>query len=363
MNYIDLQEQYRRYREEIRREIDAVLESSQFIMGPAVGALERELAAHTGAKHAIGCASGTDALLLGLMALGVKPGDEVIVPDFTFFATAEVVSFLGAVPVFADIDDETFNLDPGGLRRRVGPRTRGIIPVSLYGHPADIDEITEAARSRGLWVFEDAAQSYGARYKGRRSGALTELAATSFFPAKPLGCYGDGGALFTSSDERAAELRRLLNHGQAERYRHVAIGMNGRLDTLQAAVLRVKLRHFDEEMAMKRRAADRYAERLAAHVRVPRVASGCESVWAQYTIRTSKRDAVIDHLKKKGIPTAIHYPIPLHRQEVYAPLGGKDADYPVSVKAASEVVSLPMHAFLSDADIDRVAEAIIEAVR
>jgi len=363
MKFSDLQEQYRRYRDEIRREIDAVIESAQFIMGPAVKALEKELAEHTGVKHAIACASGTDALLLGLMALGVKPGDEVIVPDFTFFATAEVVSLLGAVPVFADIDEESCCIDPSAVRRRIGARTRGVIPVSLYGQPADFDALGAAVKDAGLWMFEDAAQSYGARYRGKRSGSLTEIAATSFYPAKPLGCYGDGGAVFTSNDRIAADIRKLLNHGESERYRHTAIGINGRLDSLQAAILRVKLRHFDGEMEAKRRVAARYAERLGKHVTVPRLRPGCESVWAQYTIRTPKREAVIEHLKAKGIPTAVHYPMPLHRQPVYAASALPDSDFPVATRLSAEVLSLPMHPFLTDADVDSVADAIIEAVR
>jgi UDP-2-acetamido-2-deoxy-ribo-hexuluronate aminotransferase len=362
MNFIDLQAQYGRYKSEIDEEIQRVLSSAQFIMGPAVGELEKALAVHVGVPHAIGCSSGTDALVLALMAYGVRPGDEIIVPDFTFFATAEVVAFLGATPVFVDVREDTFNIDPALIERRITARTRGIIPVSLFGQCADFAEIQEIGRRRKLWVLEDAAQSYGATYKGSRSCGLTDVASTSFFPAKPLGCYGDGGAIFTRNDSLAASIRVLLNHGQSERYKHATIGMNGRLDTLQAAVLKVKLRHFDDEMVLRQRAADRYAAGLDGCVTLPTVLPGNRSVWAQYTVRSRSRDAIAAHLKEKGIPTAIHYPIPLHRQEAFSSLGLTDADFPVSSRVAREVFSLPMHPFLSDEDVDRTTQAVREAV-
>ena len=362
MNFIDLQEQYKQYRPEIDAEVAKVIESAQFIMGPAVQKLEGELSRHTGVAHAIGCSSGTDALLLGLLAKGVRPGDEVIVPDFTFFATAETVAFLGARPVFVDIEEEYFCINPSLLEAKITPRTKGIIPVSLFGQCADLDAVNAIAKKHGLWVMEDAAQSYGARSKGRRSGSMSELAVTSFFPAKPLGCYGDGGAVFTSDETIAKVVRELLNHGQSERYKHSSIGMNGRLDTIQAAVLLVKLRHFDEEMTMKRAAADRYTERLAGIVSTPAIRPGCESVWAQYTVRTLKRDLVLEQLKKKQIPTAIHYPIPLHAQCVFASQELTDEQFPVSSRASRTVFSLPMHPFLSNEDIDFVADAIREAL-
>jgi UDP-2-acetamido-2-deoxy-ribo-hexuluronate aminotransferase len=330
-------------------------------MGPAVAELEKALATHTGVKHAIGCASGTDALMLGLLAHGIKPGDEVIVPDFTFFATAEVVAFLGAVPVFVDVDEETFNIDVRLIERRITKRTKGIVPVSLFGQCADLDEINALAASHCLWVMEDAAQSYGAGYKGRKSGSLTQLAATSFFPAKPLGCYGDGGAVFTNDDGIARTVRELLNHGQSARYKHSRLGINGRLDTLQAAILSVKLRHFDDEMKAKRRVAAAYQEKLKGHVKVPVVRSHNESVWAQFTVRSSKRDSIVEHLKAKSLPTAIHYPIPLHAQEVFSSMQLGDKDFPVSTRVSNEVFSLPMHPFLTDADVDLICRAVIEA--
>jgi len=361
LNFIDLQEQFRRYRTEIMEEVRKVLESAQFIMGPAVAELEKALALHTGVKHAIGCASGTDALLLGLLAHGIKPGDEVIVPDFTFFATAEVVAFLGAVPVFVDVDEDTYNIDVRLIERHITKRTKGIIPVSLFGQCADLDEINALAATRGLWVMEDAAQSYGASYKNRKSGSITQIAAISFFPAKPLGCYGDGGAVFTNHDGIARSVRELLNHGQSARYKHARLGINGRLDTLQAAILIVKLRHFDDEMRAKRKVASVYQEKLKGCVIVPRVRSHNESVWAQFTARSSKRDSIIEHLKAKNIPTAIHYPIPLHAQEVFSSMRLRDADFPVSTRVSNEVFSLPMHPFLSDADVDLICRAVIEA--
>jgi UDP-2-acetamido-2-deoxy-ribo-hexuluronate aminotransferase len=363
LNFIDLQEQFRRYKTEIMEEIQKVLDSAQFILGPAVAELEKALASHTGVKHAIGCASGTDALVLGLLANGIKPGDEVIVPDFTFFATAEVVAFLGAVPVFVDVEDESFNIDVRLIERHITKQTKGIIPVSLFGQCADLDEINALAASHGLWVMEDAAQSYGASYKGRKSGSITQIAATSFFPAKPLGCYGDGGAVFTNDDGIARSVRELLNHGQSARYKHSRLGINGRLDTLQAAILCVKLRHFDDEMRAKQRIASVYQEKLKGYVNVPKLRSHNESVWAQFTVRSSKRDSIVGHLKEKGIPTAIHYPIPLHAQEVFSAMRLRDDDFPVSTRVSNEVLSLPMHPFILDADVDLICRAVIEAAK
>jgi UDP-2-acetamido-2-deoxy-ribo-hexuluronate aminotransferase len=362
LNFIDLGEQFRRYSEEILDEIRKVLDSGQFVMGPAVEELERTLATHTGVNHAIACSSGTDALMLGMLALEVRPGDEIIVPDFTFFATAEVVAFIGATPVFVDVDEETLNMDVAGAAKCIGPRTKGIIPVSLFGQCADLDRLNALADDHGLWVMEDAAQSYGARYRGRRSGSLTTLAATSFYPAKPLGCYGDGGAVFTNDGEIALKIRELLNHGQSAPYKHSRIGINGRLDAIQASVLNVKLRHFEEEMSRKNRIAEMYQTRLDPYLRIPRIAAYNESVWAQYTVRSPSRDVIISDLKAQGIPTAVHYPIPLHRQEAFASMGLSDDSFPVSLKACDEVVSLPMHPFLTEKDVDRICTAILEAL-
>jgi UDP-2-acetamido-2-deoxy-ribo-hexuluronate aminotransferase len=358
MNFIDLKEQYRLYRSEIDVEIEHVLTSAQFIMGESVGLLEQELAHHCGVKYAIGCGSGTDALLLALMALGVGSGDEVIVPDFTFYATAEMISLLGATPVFVDIKESTYNLDPVLVEAAITQRTKAIIAVSLYGQCADFDELNQIARSRKLHLIEDGAQSFGATYRGRKSCALCEIGTTSFFPSKPLGAYGDGGAVFTSDDELAKQIRILLNHGQTDRYCHVAVGINGRLDTLQAAILRVKLRHFDEECGARQRVAEEYTRALQGTVGTPYVESWNASVWAQYTVRSPARPALVDGLKQKGIPTAIHYPTPLHKQPVYANMRCSDKKFPVTNKICNEVVSLPMHPFLKREEIEQVAAAI-----
>jgi len=362
MEFIDLKTQYQKYKAEIHEELEKVMTSATFIKGPAVSQFEAELTEHSKANHAIGCSSGTDAILLGLLAMGVRAGDEVLVPDFTFFATAEMVRLIGAVPVFVDIDADTYNMDPARIAEQITDKTVGIIPVSLYGQCSDMDEIDKIATDKGLWVLEDAAQSYGATYKGRKSGSLSAVAATSFFPAKPLGCYGDGGAVFTRNDEVAERVRIYLNHGQVKRYQHAMIGINGRLDSLQAAILSVKLRHFDEEVAVKQQVASWYDTRLGDAVQTPVVEKHNESVWAQYTIRVPNRSEVQGKLSEKGIPTAVHYPIPLHRQEAFRDLGWSDEQFPVATTASSEVVSLPMHPFLSRDAVDTVADALLEAV-
>jgi len=357
MQFIDLKTQYQAYKSEIDQAMADVLASAQFILGPPLRELENELAAYVGVKHAIGCASGTDALLLAMMALGVRPGDEVLVPDFTFIATAEAVALLGAVPVFVDVEERTYLMDRSDLARKRSPRSKGAIPVSLFGQCADCEPIP------GLWMIEDAAQSFGATQHGRKSGALTAVATTSFYPAKPLGCYGDGGAVFTDDDSLAAEIRCLLNHGQSQPYRHARVGINGRMDTLQAAVLRVKLRHLETELAARQRVAERYSAQLSDVAVTPWVKPGHRSVWAQYTIRVANREEVCAHLKSKGIPTAIHYPMPLHRQKAFAYLGVSDQSCPVACKISTEVMSLPMHPFLSDAEVDQIASAVREVAR
>jgi UDP-2-acetamido-2-deoxy-ribo-hexuluronate aminotransferase len=361
MQFIDLKQQYRRYQEEIRAEMDRVLDTSQYIMGPVLADLEKELAEYTGVPFAIGCGSGTDAILLALMALGVKAGDEVIVPDFTFFATAETVSFLGARPVFVDIRPDTYNIDPQRIEEVITPRTRGIIAVSLYGQCADFDALNQIAVERGLFLIEDAAQSFGAVYRGRKSGSLCELATTSFYPAKPLGAYGDGGAVFTSNQSCAEKIRALLNHGQVATYRHRYVGLNGRMDALQAAVLRVKLRHFNEELRARQQVAKWYSRELQGELETPMVLEGNMSSWAQYTVRSPSRDRITGHLKSKGIPTAIHYPLPLHEQEVYAGIQLNGQTLQVSTRMSREVFSLPMHPFLSREEVGEVSAAVREA--
>jgi UDP-2-acetamido-2-deoxy-ribo-hexuluronate aminotransferase len=363
MQFIDLQKQYQLHRREIAEEIDKVLDSSRYILGPAVSELETALAGYLGIKYAIGCGSGTDALLLALLAMELKPGEEVIVPDFTFFATAEVVSLLGGAPVFADVQPDTLNLDPRQVEAKVTPRTRGVIAVSLYGQCADFDELAAIARRRNLFLIEDAAQSFGATYQGRKSGTLCQLATTSFYPAKPLGAYGDAGALFTADDALAERLRVLANHGQPVTYRHRLVGINGRLDSLQAAILKVKLRHFPEELERRQQVAAWYDQELARLVSTPQIKKGNRSSWAQYTVRSPQRSRLIEQLKLRGIPTAIHYPMPLHQQEVYARMGIRDETLPESVKASKEVFSLPMHPYLTREEVQAVASVLREATQ
>jgi UDP-2-acetamido-2-deoxy-ribo-hexuluronate aminotransferase len=362
MQFVDLKRQYQEYKSQIMAELERVLENTAFINGPAIAELEEQLAAHTGVKHAIGCSSGTDALILGMMGLDIQRGVEVIVPDFTFIATAETVALMGAVPVFVDIRSDTYNIDPEAVRAAITEKTVGIIPVSLYGQVADMDEINAIAEQHGLWVMEDGAQSYGARYKENKSCALSKIGSTSFFPAKPLGGYGDGGAVFTDDDELASRMRMILNHGQRKRYDHAIVGLNARLDTIQAAVLKVKLAHFDEEMDRKQQVAAWYTEALDGAVVTPTVLDHNYSVWAQYTVRVLNRSAVQAALKEKGIPTAVHYPIPLHKQDAFVNHAQHGLSVPNTEKASAEVMSLPMHPFLTKEETSIVADAIKAAV-
>ena len=343
----------------------------QFILGPEVRAFESALAAFCGARHAVSCASGTDALVLVLMAKGVGPGDAVICPSFTFTATAEVAVLVGATPVFADVEEGSFNLDPESLQRAcatarsLGLRPKVVIPVDLFGQPADYDRIMPIAEAEGLFVLDDAAQAFGATYKNRRLGALAPATATSFFPAKPLGCYGDGGAVLTEDEELAQVMRSVRVHGEGrDKYDCVRIGLNGRLDTIQAAVLIEKLRIFPEEIAARERAARRYSDGLADVAIVPKLARGSTSVWAQYTIRLAagKRAALAAAVNSQGIPTAVYYPIPLHCQEPYRRFPVAEGGAPVSERLAEEVISLPMHAYLDEATQDRIIVAVRRAL-
>jgi len=355
---VDLRAQFLAYEAEIRAQIDEVLSSGRFIMGPKGEELDERLAAMAGTKHAVACASGTDALLLSLLALGVGPGDEVVTTPFTFVATAEAISLAGARPVFADIDPVTYTIDPARIEEALTRRTRGIIAVSLFGQCAPMETITALAGEYGLFVVEDACQSFGAARHGTPSCGFPRVGTTSFFPSKPLGCYGDGGMAFTSDDALAERLRALRNHGQRERYRHAAVGINGRLDEIQAAVLLAKLPHFADELAARAQRAARYSERLGDVVTVPAVAPGNTHVFAQYSIRTPARDALAAHLAENGIPTAIHYPIPLHRQEAFRSLGYTEGDFPVAEAVSREILSLPMSAFLRPEDQDEVIRQV-----
>jgi dTDP-4-amino-4,6-dideoxygalactose transaminase len=368
--FVDLQAQRRRIGPRIDRAIAAVLAHGQFIMGPEVAQLERELASHCGAKHVIGCASGTDALVLALMALGARAGDAVFVPAFTFAATAEAVALVGATPVFVDVAETTCNMDAQSLDAAIGMvkieralRPAGIIAVDLFGQVADYRSIGAVARSHGLWLIDDGAQSYGATLDGRAMGTLADVSTTSFYPAKPLGCYGDGGAVFTDDDKLAALMRSLLFHGKGEhQYDNVRIGMNGRLDTIQAAILLEKLAIFDEEMTLRQKVAARYTRSLANVAQTPVLIAGARSSWAHYTLALDNRDAVASHLKEQGVPTAVYYPKPLHRQTAYKQFPAAPGGLPVAEKMTQVVLSLPMHPYLDAATQEQISDAVRQAV-
>lgn len=373
MQFIDLKAQYQRIEPDIRARIDRVLAHGQFIMGPEVAELEEQLAAFVGVRHCVGLSSGTDALLVAMMALGIGAGDEVITTPFTFIATGEMIALLGADPVFVDIDPATYNLDPALIEAAITPRTRAILPVSLYGQCADMGAINQVADRHGIPVIEDGAQSFGAMYQGRRSCALSLIGCTSFFPAKPLGAYGDAGACFTDDDALATAMREIRNHGQDRRYHHPRLGLNGRLDTLQAAILLVKLAIFPEEVRLRSALGDRYTELLGARgarpsseggvsVLTPHIAPGNDSVYAQYTIQVDDRDQVAAVLGELGIPTAIHYPVPLNAQPIFSRLAMPGAT-PVSARLASRVLSLPMHPYLTDAVLSEVVDKVSAATR
>jgi len=364
MDFIDLKTQYRTLKAAIDARIQRVLDHGQYVLGPEVGELEERLAAYVRVRHCVTCASGTDALLIPLMALDLKAGDEVITSPFTFVATAEMIVLLGARPVFVDVEPDTCNIDAGAIDRAITPRTRAIMPVSLYGQPADMDEINALAARHGLVVIEDAAQSFGATYKDRRSAGLSTIGCTSFFPSKPLGCYGEGGAVFTDDDKLAQAMREIRHHGQKRRYHHTRLGINGRLDTLQCAVLLAKLERFDWEVEERQRLARRYDELLAGlapGLRTLVVRPDRTSVYAQYTVRCADRAAVEKRLAAAAIPTAVHYPVSLHHQPAYAELYS-GISFPVSEALAREVLSLPMHPYLDEITQRGIADAVRAAV-
>jgi len=370
IEFIDLVAQRRRIGDRMDAAIRRVMESGRFIMGPEVAEIERALGSFCGARHVVSCSSGTDALMLCLRAKGVGPGDAVLLPSFTFAATAEVVCHAGATPIFVDALADTFNIDPESLRhgvataRRLGLKPSAVIVVDLFGQPADYDALAPVVAENGLWVLDDAAQSFGAILRGRHVGSLATLTATSFYPSKPLGCYGDGGAVFTQDPDLAERLVSLRMHGKGrDKYDHARIGMNARLDTIQAAVLLEKLRIFPDELQARTRIARRYDELLKDVVGVPNLIPGATSVWAQYAILTPMRDRMVAHLESLGIPTAIHYPTPLHRQSAYVryPIAGNGL--PVSERLAAEVLSLPMHPYLNEATQDRIVEAVRDALQ
>lgn len=361
IEFIDLRAQQERIRESLNNRLQRVLQHGQYILGPEVEELEQKLADYVGAKFCITCANGTDALQIAQMALGIGPGDEVITPGFTYIATAETVALLGAKPIYADIDSRTYNLDPQCLEQAVTERTKAIVPVSLFGQPADFEKINNIAEKYRIPVIEDAAQSFGASYKGKLSCNLTTVACTSFFPSKPLGCYGDGGAIFTNDEDLAAVIRQVSRHGQSRRYFHVRIGVNSRLDSLQAAVLLTKLEVFDSEVEMRRNVAAVY-DQLLREVGItsyPYVAPGSTSVYAQYTVRVPNRDRVQVSLKNSGIPSTVHYPIPLNKQPAVA---DDQVNLPVGDRISDEVLSIPMHPYLTEPQQKFIVNALAKAI-
>lgn len=357
IEFIDLKAQQARLKDKIEAGIQNVLTHGQYILGPEVKELEERLAAYVGAKYCITCANGTDALQIAQMAFGIGPGDEVITPGFTYIATAETVAILGATPVYVDVNPNTYNLDVEQLEAAITPRTKAIIPVSLYGQCADFDAINAIAAKYNLPVIEDAAQSFGATYKGRKSCNLSTVACTSFFPSKPLGCYGDGGAIFTNDEELAKVIRQIARHGQDRRYHHIRVGMNSRLDTLQAAILLPKLEILDEEMQARQRVAETYTKLFneAGVNTTPCIEAHNQSAWAQYTIQVESRDDVQAKLKEQGIPTAVHYPIPLNKQPAVA---NENVSLPVGDAIAERVMSLPMHPYLKINEMELIVERL-----
>ncbi|KTC78322.1 DegT/DnrJ/EryC1/StrS family aminotransferase [Legionella brunensis] len=358
MQFIDLKKQYKLIETDILKGIQTVLEHGQYIMGPEIAKLEEQLAKFLGVRHAIVNSSGTDALLMALLALELEPGDEVITSPFSFFATAEVIALCQAKPVFVDIDPSTYNIDPAQIEAKITAKTKAIMPVSLYGQCADMDAINLIAKQHGLPVIEDAAQSFGATYKGTYSGALSTIGCTSFFPSKPLGGYGDSGACFTDDDILAERMLEIRIHGQNARYCHRRIGINGRMDTIQAAILIEKMKLFPDEIAMRQRVAQRYEQLLSDIVKTPVVKPGNTSVFAQYTIEVPNRDDFQKQMQALGIPTAVHYPVAMHQQEALAYLGHKLGDFPNAERASQHVVSLPMHPYMDLEEQQKVANAV-----
>ncbi|MFC4095814.1 DegT/DnrJ/EryC1/StrS family aminotransferase [Euzebyella saccharophila] len=362
IDFANLTKAYKEREEEYLSVTQEVMSSARYILGKETEELESSLAQFTGTKHALGVSSGTDALLLAMMALGIRGGDEIITTPFTFIATAETIACLGAKPVFVDINETTFNIDASQIESAITERTKAIMPVSLYGQMADMDEINAIGTKHNLAVIEDAAQSFGATYKGKRSCAASTIGCTSFFPAKPLGCFGDGGAIFTDDHELYEKMKAMRVHGQVKRYTHKYIGMGGRLDNLQSAILNVKMRYYEQDIARRQQIAEQYSEKLAKVVKTPEVLQDRTSVWAQYTIRVSEREKIQGALREKGIPTAVHYPIPMHLQECFDYLGYKKGDFPVSEQCAAEVMSLPMNPYVTKEEIEYITTNLKELV-
>ena len=363
MNFIDLSKQQEIIRDDLESRINKVLDHGKYIMGPEVKELEEELANYVGVKHCVGVSSGTDALLIALMALGVGKDDEVITTPFSFIATAEVIKLIGAKPIFVDIDPDTYNIDYTKIEESITSKTKVIMPVSLYGQCADFDEINSIAKQNGLSVIEDAAQSFGSTYKNRKSCSLSDIGCTSFFPSKPLGCYGDAGACFTDSDELFDKMSSIRLHGQEKRYHHTNIGINGRIDTIQATVLLSKMKIFDDEVKLRSAVAERYNsffEEAKLNLKTPFLKADNTSVFAQYTIELKSREKIIKRLSEDGIPTAVHYPVPIHKQPVFSEL--KTLDLPISELSAERVMSIPMHPYLSEDDQLMIVNCMKKAI-
>ena len=353
IDFANLQYQYQLYKTEIDEAIHAVLDNSNYIMGKEVRELEENLQTFTGAKHAITCSSGTDALLLAMMALDIKPDDEIITTPFTFIATAETIAFLGAKPVFVDIDEKTYNIDSSKIEEKITEKTKAIMPVSLYGQPADMDAIQAIADKYNLKVIIDGAQSFGSTYKGKTDSSLGDISTTSFFPAKPLGCFGDGGAVFTNDESLATKMKSLRVHGQSKRYHHQYIGMGGRMDTVQCAIVDVKLKHYKKDLKLRQEVASKYTKALEdKDLVLPFVNKNVTSAWAQYSVRVQNRDNLQAQLREQGIPTAVHYPMPLHLQECFEYLGYGKGSFSIAEKVSQEIISLPMNPYLLDEEID-----------
>jgi UDP-2-acetamido-2-deoxy-ribo-hexuluronate aminotransferase len=359
IDFSNLKYQYKLYKDEIDIAIHNVLDNSNYIMGKEVKILENNLEEFTGTKYAITCSSGTDALLLSMIALDIKAGDEIITTPFTFIATAETIALLGAIPVFVDIDERTYNIDASKIEAKITSKTKAIIAVSLYGQPADMDSIQNIANKHNLKVIVDGAQSFGSTYKGKTDSNLGNISTTSFFPAKPLGCFGDGGAIFTNDEKLANKIKSLRVHGQSKRYHHQYIGMGGRMDTIQCAIVDVKLKYYKKDLAFRQNVANKYTQALKdKDLILPFVDSNSTSAFAQYSVRVKNRNELQARLKEQGIPTAVHYPMPLHLQECFEYLKYKKGDFPISEIVSDEIMSLPMNPYVSDDEIEYIKEYI-----
>lgn len=358
---VDTKTQYLKIKGEIDSAIQEVIESSQFIQGPVVGEFEREVAGYLGCSHAIGCASGTDALQIAMMAIGINPGDEVITTPFTFVATAETIAILGAKPVYADIDEKTYNIDTGKIEEKITSKTKAVIPVHLYGQPAEMDKIMEIAAKHNLCVIEDAAQALGSEYKGRKVCNIGDISCISFYPSKNIGAFGDAGMITTNNDELAVKIKMITSHGSKKKYYHEIIGVNSRLDSIQAAILKVKLKYLDGYCAARIKASEKYNDRFMGKIKPPYISSGVKHIFHQYSIRVKKRNEMQQFLKDYGIPSMIYYPVPLHLQEAYK-YDYKKGDFPISEKVAGDIISLPMHSELTDEQINYISDKVLEFI-